>query len=58
MTREQAIVGVVLANGTRHEWKASDLPKSVRSRAWKSWVMRELPYGTSFFGCKWFVESR
>lgn len=51
-----AVVGVVLEDGSRHSWRASELPATVGARTWKSWAMRELPYGTSFFGCQWFVE--
>jgi hypothetical protein len=46
--------GIVLADGTEHVWQIADHP--VRPRHWKSWVMGELPYGTEYFGCTWFVR--
>lgn len=58
MTRTEALLTLTLRDGTRYEWNAADLPKSIRSRTWKSWAMRQLPYGTDFFGCRWGIERR
>jgi hypothetical protein len=38
-------LSVTLVDGTKHTFKVATVPP-----AWKSWVMRQLPYGTSFQG--------
>jgi hypothetical protein len=48
------VLGVTLRGGESFSFVA---PKTLRPRRWKSWVMDQLPYGTEFFGCRWFVNG-
>lgn len=43
-----ARLSVTLADGTVYAYDVVKMP-----RAWKSWVMQQVPYGTEFFGCTW-----
>jgi hypothetical protein len=60
---EKTLITVTLADGTIHRVKAATI--AIPS-AWKSWAMRNLPYGTDFFGATFkrevftpcFVPSR
>jgi hypothetical protein len=53
MSTHPAIL-VTLANGTSYTLplRGQKLPP-----AWKSWAMRQLPYGTSFLGARFAVQS-
>ena len=42
---DRITLAITLSSGERHEFTVSRMP-----RAWKSWLMQQLPYGTSFQG--------
>ena len=44
----RALLRVTLADGTVHERAVQRVP-----RHWRSWLMRELPYGTLYQGATW-----
>jgi len=53
----KTFVSITLASGVTREWEWTSIPKSGR-RHWKSWAMRQLPYGTDFMGCVFGTEKR
>lgn len=42
---------ITLADGTSHSFTEAKRP-----RYWKSWLMQQLPYGTSFQGCTFTIS--
>lgn len=44
-------ITLTLSTGEVHSWERFAVP-----RKWKSWAMRQLPYGTSFQGCTFKLE--
>jgi hypothetical protein len=55
MTGTTVIAGVRLADGTEHRFQ---LPASKHDRRyWKSWLMRQCPYGTVFTGCEFYAYA-
>lgn len=42
---------VTLKDGTAHSFEVVKMP-----RAWTSWVMQQMPYGTDYFGATFHRE--
>lgn len=46
------VLTITLRDGTEHRFETNAMP-----RHWKSWVMRQMPYGTDFLGAQ-FSQAR
>lgn len=44
-------LAITLTSGERFEFTVAKMP-----RAWKSWLMQQVPYGASFYGCEFSRE--
>lgn len=45
------LLTIELATGERHEFAVARLP-----RHWTSWLMHQMPYGTTLRGCRFFRQ--
>lgn len=48
----QFVLTITLRDGTEHSFEVEAMP-----RHWKSWVMRQMPWGTDFHGAE-FSHAR